>query len=126
MSDQFIPYDILEGIQDIADEIGKTIHIRRCTDTSNWVDATKPSLGKVRTCVSCAASVVMTDYTEDIIDGTIIQQGDRGMLVSLNSVSLVPISTDVVVMDREIWKIMDIRPVEVSGVLCSMNIRIRK
>lgn len=126
MSDQFIPIDIMQGIEDMAEEIGKLIHIRRYTDTSSWLDASKPSLGKIRTYISCAATAIMTDFLDSMVDGTAIQLGDRRAIVSLQSVSVIPMNTDEVIMDNEHWKIITAKPIEVSGTVCSVSLQLRK
>lgn len=126
MSDSFIPIDILEGVEDIAQEIGKSISIRRYVDSDDWVDVTKPSLGKKRTCISCVAQAIMTDYLDSMIDGTMIKQGDRSAVVSLYNISIVPLSTDSIIISNEIWKIIDIRPIEISDVTCVMSVQLRK
>jgi len=98
MGDTTIATDILSGLADAAAEIGKSIVIRRPSGSS-WINAAKPSLGKSITYTDYVLTVIISDYDDDLIDGTRILYGDRRVIADIKDLGIT-ISTADVFMDN--------------------------
>ena len=117
--------DFKEGIAEICAELGKTAAIRRAT-LGTWVDAAAPSKGLVSSATDIAVSLVMTDYEASVVDGQIIQRGDRMAVVSLEGLSIVPDTKDFLVDSGITWKIVNVEKPEVNGTTITTILQVRK
>jgi hypothetical protein len=79
--------DTLDAISDVFTELGKTAYIRRIT-LGAYIDESAPSKGRIKTTIDYKASVIVSDYSADLVDGEIIQRGDKQVFVSLDSVGI--------------------------------------
>jgi hypothetical protein len=120
-----IAADFKEGIAEICAELGKAAAIRRAT-LGTWIDSTMPSKGKITTSTDIAVSLVMTDYEAKVIDGEIIQRGDRMAVVSLDGLSIVPDTKDFLIDSSVVWKIVNVEKPEVNGETITTILQVRK
>jgi len=125
--------DILAGVTDALTEVGKTATITRVTE-GTWVDANDHSKGKIPTSASYTATVAVIDYTADMIDGTVVRQGDKMVAVSLGSVldgdsdpvsNFVPTVDDKFVDSAGTWKIINVESSEVLGSIVFSMLQVR-
>jgi len=124
MGDTTIASDIKSAIQDVADDIGKQITVRRITKGA-LVNATKPSLGYSETVSNHNGDCIVFDYESELIDGTIIKEGDRGIVISLDDFSIIPTTKDFIIDGTEQWKIVDVNLTEIAGVDCVCTLQTR-
>jgi hypothetical protein len=130
MGDTTIATDILAAVADAADEIGKSAIIRRVSE-GDWIDATNKTKGKVKTNTDHTVTVIPVEFEADLIDDTIIQRGDKQVIVSIEGLGI-DITTDDIYIDGtndstdDHWKIINVKPTEVSGSNVVVILHIRK
>ncbi len=130
MADTTIANDIKSGVQEIMDEIGKSAHIRQITEGS-FIDSNNPSQGKTQTTTDIAVSVLGDKFRNSEVDGEIIKQEDKKFLLSLEGISITPTIQDKLIEDlnggdETIYDIVNIKPVEVSGIDTFMELQVRQ
>lgn len=116
MPDTTIPADIISGLDDILEQVGVTgaIRVRVNTGTSDVPLITETDNEVV---------LIPVGYKLKDINGTTIKQGDRQFLLLTD---FEPNTSDYVVLDGDVYSIISIPVVSVSGVTVLYKIQGRK
>jgi len=85
MGDATIAQDLLDGVADALDDLGDTRTVR-VTSFGALVPGA-PGDGGTPTDADFSAEVVIVDYDEKYVDGTVIRAGDRQAIVSIGPLS---------------------------------------
>lgn len=125
MADASIPLDILSGVAEAVEEVGKLMTLRK--NSQGALDPTDATAGKVLTPSDKAGKVFLFDYKDDSFDGTTVLRGDRIALFDLSGFSPAqPEKNDLLIEDSTTtWKIVETEYTEVQGsrVVCLAQIR---
>ena len=116
MGDTSIPNDIIDGLNEALDEVGVTGIIRVRVNTGS---ADVPILTETDNPVV----LIPVGYKLKDIDGTTIKQGDRQFLLLTD---FEPSTSDYVVLDEDVYSIISMPIVTVSGVTVLYKIQGRK
>ena len=118
MSDAFYN-DMAQVMTDLLTEFGQTVTIKRISGET--LDPLSGASGGTTTELS--ATGVLTDYKSHLIDGTVIQMGDR-LLVMDNTQS--PLQDDRVTIGGEDWNIINWKTVQPAAVVVGYFIQVRR
>jgi hypothetical protein len=108
-------------------QFGQAAQIRRYTQ-----GAYNPATGSraTSTYIDHACYLVVSEYNEKAIDGTIIKQGDKQALISAQGLSITPAITDTVILSDGTWVIPDspgaVKPLSPAGIPVIYTVRLRK
>lgn len=107
--------DLLSGILDLATEIGKTVTLRQIVNSGTLLDATNPTKGYTQTTTNTSVTAIITEYSEADVDGTVINKGDRQIVISMSGETVTPAEGDLIVDGSSTWTLVHVQPLEVSG-----------
>jgi len=65
-------------------------------------------------------------YKNTDIDGTLVKSGDLRVLLSVEGLTIVPESTDIIVVSGASWKIIDVKPLEPAETVVLYELQVRK
>jgi len=65
-------------------------------------------------------------YKNTDIDGTLVKSGDLRVLLSVEGLTIVPVSTDTITISGIDWKIIDVKPLEPSDITVLYELQVRK
>lgn len=108
-------------------QFGQSAQIRRVT-----AGAYNPTTGSraASTSVDHSCYLVISEYHEKTIDGTIVKQGDKKALISAQNLSIVPKILDTVILADGTWVIPDslgaVKPIAPAGINVAFEVRLRK
>lgn len=97
---------------------GQTGAIRR-------VYSTGPVYDPVQTTTDYACTLVVTEYDKRDIDGTLILQTDRKVLVAVTGLSVVPTVTDRAVVEGVPLTIVAVMPLSPGGTVVMYELQVR-
>ena len=82
-------------------------------------------VGESRTGGPYDAVAVLLPYPDDKIDGTLVQRGDRKLLMSVGDADYAPILSDRPVVNEQEWTIVNIETISPAGtdVLYKLQVR---
>lgn len=139
-----IATDILDGVADAVAELGKSATLRHIT-YGDWIDSTKPSKGKVTTVNDYTVQIIISDYDAEAVDGSIIQRGDKQVILSLGdimtdppdpvppaepdapvSATIVPSVNDLIIDGSVTWNVINVSTQEVNGTPVVSVLQVRK
>jgi len=125
MADASIPIDILAGVAEAVEEVGKLMTLRK--NSRGSVDPANATAGGALTPSDKSGKVFLFDYKDNSIDGTTILRGDRLALFDLSGFSPAqPEKDDLLIEDSTTtWKIVETEYTEVQGsrVVCLAQVR---
>lgn len=125
MADTSIPPDIIAGVAEALEEVGKTMTLRQFTKGA--LDPSDAGAGRPLTPSDSTGKVFLYEYSDRSINGTSILKGDRVALFDLNSFSPAkPAKGDLLIEDSTTtYKIVDLDYTEVQGtkVVCLAQVR---
>lgn len=115
MADITIPPDILAGVAEALEEVGKTMTLRKYSRGA--LNPSDPTAGKPLTPSDTTGKVFLFDYSDRDIDGTTVLKGDRIALFDLSGFDPTqPEKGDEIIeASTTTWKIVDIDYTEVQG-----------
>jgi len=116
MPDLSIPADIIDGVQEIMELVGIDAYIRVRVNSGTGYDPTITDTDN-------AVILVPVAYKLKDIDGEVIKQGDRQFLLLTE---FEPSTSDFVVLGGDIYTIISIQIVAVSGITVLYKIQGRK
>lgn len=94
MGDATIAADILDGVLDVTTEVGKSVVIRRVTEGA-FINAAQPTLGKTADSTDdYVVLAIISDYEDDLIDGSRILFGDRRVIVDIKDLAITISTSD--------------------------------
>lgn len=134
MGDTTISTDVLNAVDEACAEIGTTAYITR-ESKSTFIDITHPSKGYTTITKTYTVSIVEGSFDDKLIDGDLIREGDKKVLVDLVGIvdelsvpvsNFIPLSTDLFVLNSETWKILMVKPIRISGVNVTAILHVRK
>lgn len=117
MADTTIATDLQEGIVDIMNEIGESGYVRKISKSASF-NSGDPTQGRVTNTTDIAVSIKFFDYKDYLVDGSIIKQGDKKVLVDLKDKGIVVDENDTILNSgkTEHYKVINIERVVVSGI----------
>lgn len=130
MGDINIALDLIDGVQDIAAEVGDTVIIRSVSKT-DLIDPASPSKGRTTVNIDREVESVLTDFRENQIDGTKVQAGDKQAIIDIKSLDFEIDTSDIYIDGTDPdnsthYNIEDIQNIRVSGLLVTQILQLRK
>jgi nucleoside-diphosphate-sugar epimerase len=78
------------------------------------------------TTTSYPATLVALDYSDRERDGTLIQTGDRKVLISTAGLSITPTSADRIVIQGSRFEIVNLNPLDPAGTVVMWQVQVRQ
>jgi hypothetical protein len=126
MADLTIPVDIMNGVVDIMEEVGKSIFLVQDVE-SGWIDENDKTKGRTPVPSSKTVQSFFYDFADDEVDGSLVQSGDRKVILSLKDTGISEVTTAFYVREGTVrWEIVRTKPIEVSGVIATVIAHIRR
>jgi hypothetical protein len=110
----------LSVAQRLIAKFGVTGAIRRSVTTGG--DSWNPGSGTT-VITDYPAIMVVTNYAQADINGTVIQNTDRKVLVSTSGLTIVPTTGDVLVVDGQTLSVIGVNPLKPGGTLLLYEIQ---
>lgn len=115
--------DLADTVTELLSEFGDVAAIVRHATDSAYDPATgETSTGTVSTDTACVAAVF--DYPDKLIDGSLIQVGDRQALV--NVTGLDPLVTDKFSWQGDLYSIVNVKQLAPAGVDVMYELQVRR
>lgn len=115
------PFDYADAVAtaiELIADFGQTGAIRR---TVNSGDPWNPT----QTDTDYTVTLVVIDYENKDVDGTLIRQTDRHVLVSPDGLTVEPTTADSVVVDGATLAIINVKPLNPAGTLVMYDLQCR-
>lgn len=106
---------------------GMSVTLRRTTQ-----GAYNPSTGGMSagTSINYTCLVVVTEYNDFVIDGTLVKRGDKKLLVAAKDLDVTPTVGDVFILNDGEWKIPDstgsVSTLAPAGIPVMYTVQVRK
>ena len=120
-----IALDLIDGVEDIVAEFGKSVVLRNETK-GDYIDPARPSLGRITTTTDTPLDAVIVAFRERDVDGTIVQSGDRRAICDLKGTGVVPDTSYLFMDGTDVWSTINVRIIEVAGVVVTAILQIRR
>ena len=78
------------------------------------------------TSTSYGVIVVIMDYRNSEIDGTVVKQGDKRIYLSTDGLTVVPATSDTITLDGAVHSVIDVRPMSPGGTVVYYEIQARR
>lgn len=125
MADLTIAQDILDGVDEIMDTIGKSVTLKTAT-FGDWIDSTNKTKGKKKVTGTHSTKGFLYNFSDYLIDGTEIKRGDKQAIVSVKDLTIVSDEIELLIDGSEQWKVLQAKPIEVSGTITAIILHLRK
>lgn len=106
---------------------GMSVTLRRTTQ-----GAYNPSTGAMSagTSADYTCLVVITEYNQFVVDGTLIKRGDKRLLVAAKGLDVVPSVSDVFLLSDGQWKVPDsggaVKTLAPAGIAIMYEVQVRR
>lgn len=100
-------------------QFGQTATLTKYTSTGT---AYAPS----RSATGYGVIVVIMDYRNSEIDGTLVKQGDKRIYLSTDGLTVTPATTDTITLESVVHLIIDVRPLSPGGTVVYYEIQARR
>lgn len=115
MGDSSIPIDVLDGVEEVLDEVGALCQLR--VTSGGTIDVNNPGAGSSpETTIDYPFDGLFYNYEDKHIDGTVVKVGDRRVIASIKDLPITPAPGMLVVRGGSSYSIVDVDLPEVSGV----------
>ena len=125
MADLTIAQDILDGVDEIMDTIGKSVTLETAT-FGDWIDSTNKTKGKKKVTDTHSTKGYLYNFSDYLIDGTEIKRGDKQAIVSVKDLTIISDEIELLIDGSEQWKVLQAKPIEVSGTITTIILHLRK
>ena len=126
MGDTSIASDILSGVTEAGNAVGKSVTIRRITE-GDWVNENQPALGKSTTTKNYTVTAIISKFSERLVDNENIIYGDKEAIIDIDGLDITIQPTDLIIDGSDTWQIVGVpNYIEVAGVPVTVILHLRK
>jgi hypothetical protein len=68
---------------------------------------------------------IAEEYKLSEVDGTVIQNGDKKILISASGLAVRPLPEHIVIMSGEVWQVINCTPLAPGGVAVTYSLQLR-
>jgi hypothetical protein len=112
MSGAQIAREVAAALREVARDVGEGVYLAKLTQVTGA--AVNPWDSPSGTTVETELAVMVSDYAQSLIDGTLIRQGDKRVMVEATGPE--PTQADKLEIDGAVYQIVNVMPLKPSGV----------
>jgi len=122
MSGAQIAQEVAAALREVARDVGEGIYLAKLIQVASAPSTPWDSAGE--TTVETELDAMVSDYAQSLIDGTLIRQGDKRVMVEATGPE--PTQADKLEIDGVIYQIVNVKPLKPSGVALYYTLQCRR